>query len=261
MNPKDIFPNGLLQPENSFRFSMDALLLAAFPQRVEKAASVLELGTGCGVVSLSFLRKHLHMRAVGVDIQPELADAAKHNAKLLGLEERMSVCYCDIVDVFSQEGLFGPIQPNSFDLVLSNPPYRKLGQGRLPQEDARLKALFGDGETLNTFCRIAARALRPQGRFFLVFAAARMQELMVALAKNGLAVRALLPVFGKIDRPSSFILVEAQKGAAHDMRLLAPLILYEGQGLQTRLTSAALAFCPELACNAQSSSNCALTDV
>ena len=54
---RDVFPAGLEQPEGSFRFSADALLLAKFTagQALPENAVLAELGTGCGVVSLAVL--------------------------------------------------------------------------------------------------------------------------------------------------------------------------------------------------------------
>ncbi|MDR2893708.1 MAG: methyltransferase [Deltaproteobacteria bacterium] len=115
---RDFFPRGLSQPPGSFRFSADALLLAAFAARLagELAAgpvdrlsagkatgegygqaaglppidsggrALLDLGCGCGVVGLGFMLLRPEYTALGLDLQPELILAARQNAALLGLE-------------------------------------------------------------------------------------------------------------------------------------------------------------------------------
>ena len=49
MDAIEIFPRGLKQPEGSFRFGQDALLLAALTARFcTRKDKVVELGCGCG---------------------------------------------------------------------------------------------------------------------------------------------------------------------------------------------------------------------
>lgn len=92
------FPRGLRQPEGSFRFSADALLLASFlalpPGR--EAGNIADLGTGCGVAALAMLLRHPLAKAVGLERQGPLAAAAAENARVLGLHERMRVLEGDL---------------------------------------------------------------------------------------------------------------------------------------------------------------------
>ncbi|MEG2005461.1 MAG: hypothetical protein RR014_05430, partial [Bilophila sp.] len=100
------FPRGLEQPEGSFRFSMDALLLAAFAAQEQGAFAAEEqgafatqekedarpqttfadLGTGCGVVGLALLlRQKGH--GIGLDLDADLVLAAQRNAAHLGFSD------------------------------------------------------------------------------------------------------------------------------------------------------------------------------
>ena len=237
---KEHFPRGLIQPEGSFRFSIDALLLARFctPGRGQR---IIDLGCGCGVAGLSVLLREEHTQLTGVDIQPDLVDAAGQNAATLGLSERFTPLCADMEQLFVDGAGVGA----GFDLALANPPYRLLSQGRLPQEESRRLALFGDERTLALFCGAAGRALKNRGRFCCIMVAARLSDLVLALANARLGLRKLLPVYPKQGEPACLVLVEAQKNCASDTVTLPPLVLYGGLGL----TAEALAFCPELACN------------
>ena len=84
---REAFPAGLEQPEGSFRFSADALLLAKFTagQPLPERAALAELGTGCGVVSLAVLLEKPEWQAVGLEREAVLAEAAARNAATLGL--------------------------------------------------------------------------------------------------------------------------------------------------------------------------------
>ena len=253
------FPRGLFQPKGSFRFSLDALLLASFlrPAGSGRGERLLDLGTGCGVVALGMLCRYPELEAVGLDMLPELAEAARLNAARLGFAGRFTAFAHDVALPES------PV-PGPFSLVLANPPYRQPGRGRLPAGPLRRAALFEREGGLGVFCRAAERAMAPDGRFGLLFPAARMEELLSGLAGAGLKGVRLLPVHARANEPARVVLVEAVKNSfipiweksgrffssinsntAHD----APLELYEGQGTAARLTKQALDFCPFLACN------------
>lgn len=249
------FPRGLRQPEGSFRFSLDALLLASFivPRAKER---LLDLGTGCGVVALAMLCRCPEMEAVGLEIQPELVAAAKENASRLGFGDRFTVVRGDVAaaEIFLRAW-------GAFDIVLANPPYRQRHRGRLPASRLRLTALFEEEGGPGIFCNAAGHALASGGRFGVIFPAARCNELLSVLTGVGLEPVRLLPVHARETEPPMLVLAEAIKTAsaqvpgerpappAGGIKNDAPLVLYTDRGARTALTEQALAFCPFLACN------------
>lgn len=278
------FPRGLIQPPGSYRFSVEALLLACLPRPLPDHR-LLDLGTGCGVVALAALCREERMTAHGLDFQPELVSAARANAERLGFSRRFTAVLADL----SAPGLFVPgparsgeapggravpdhevgleadaalpLVAGSFDLVLANPPYRERRRGRLPRHPLRLAALFEEEHTLRAFCAAASAALAPAGSLAVVYPAVRQGELLSCLAQAGLRPVRLLPVLPRVNEPPGLLLLEAvsaatpgpegrQRGAAPLPRLEAPLVLHEEVGGRTRFTEQALAFCPYLACNA-----------
>ena len=255
------FPRGLFQPEGSFRFSLDALLLASFlrPVGSGRGERLLDLGTGCGVVALGMMRRYPELEAVGLDLLPELVAAARLNAARLGFAGRFAAFTHDVAEPAPPA-----CPPGSFRLVLANPPYRQPGRGRLPAEPLRRAALFEREGGLEAFCRAAGRAMAPDGRFGLLFPAARGEELLSALAGAELEAVRLLPVHARASDPAGVVLVEAVKKKFAPIRAKPGQIfsssnsttgsddalkLYEGRGAAARLTKQALDFCPFLACN------------
>lgn len=88
------FPAGLEQPEGSFRFSVDALLLAAFAasRTTDVTIRFIDLGTGCGVVGLAYLLlKRNICQGFGMDCNPELIAAAQNNTANLGFSDRFAL--------------------------------------------------------------------------------------------------------------------------------------------------------------------------
>ena len=83
------FPRGLTQPQESFRFSMDALLLSSFV-KTKKNSHLLDIGTGCGVIALGLLLSNPEITALGLDIDEDLIASAVKNAAMLGFENNFS---------------------------------------------------------------------------------------------------------------------------------------------------------------------------
>lgn len=274
LQARTLFPRGLVQPEGSFRFSVDALLLAAFAGealtdgqghargggRIAPAAraasghgkplAFADLGTGCGVVGLALLLAHPRLTGTGIDIDEELADAARRNAAMLGLTERFRVLRADLAAPL-EVSAFDALPPaGSMDLVVANPPYRLPGSGRLSPSGQRTRALFETHGTLPAFAGAAARLLRTGGRSCWVYGPDRLPDLLLALRATGQEPRRLRCVHSRAHGPAARVLVEARRAGRPGLVVEPPLVLNAGQGAATALTGEALAFCPLLACNA-----------
>ncbi len=256
---REAFPRGLFQPERRFRFSIDALLLGSFAAG-RAAGNMVDLGAGCGVAGLAVLLARpgapdMLPRAVAVDVDPAMADAAQQNACRLGFADRILSLVADVRAVRSEPQL----PAGEFDLAICNPPYRRLGQGRLSPSAERCTALFETNGELADFFQAAAYLLKNRGRFCLVIAAARLAEALKRLSDCNLEPKRLVPVYSRRDAPAPLALIEARRNGKPGLSCEAPLVLYEGRGPATRLTEQALAFCPFLACNA-GASGCHATD-
>ena len=300
MSARTRFPAGLEQPAGSLRFGADALLLAAFVARHVEAKSigrtadgltaprpapfcdapadsrpvdVAELGSGCGAALLALALRCPQINGMGLEREEPLVQAARHNARLLGLCGQTRFAALDIGERSALSMLVGnpphvhaspanPASPvsqrriaGSLHIVLTNPPYD--AGGRPSPQAMRERALRGDGSprrghkagesTLDTFCRAAAMLLRHRGYFFCIHDARALPQLCVALHAARLGVRRILPVHARAGGPALRVLVEARKGAAHDTVLEAPLYLHGDTFDGTpHWTDEALLFCPWL---------------
>ncbi len=237
------FPRGLSQPESGFRFSLDALLLAAFAGQEKVRGRILDLGTGCGVVGLGLALDHPDFFGIGVDLNPDMLCHARENIRRLGFEERFALLRADA------RGPWG-IASESMDMVLCNPPYRDPGRGRICPDEAKTLARFESRAGLADFVRAAAYLVRNRKSCSFILLAERVDELLDLLRASRLQPKEVLFVHRRLESTARLVLVRSLKNGGAGLAVRPPLILHEGQGKGTRLSAAALSFCPRLACNA-----------
>lgn len=226
---------------------MDALLLAAFA-KPPKNARVLDLGCGCGVVGFGMLLKNPDLKLCGVDIEPELIRCASENAEKLGLIGHYRALELNLCKIYKSE-----IKPESFDTVVSNPPFRRKDQGRLPGTEMRESALFESNASLNDFISAVAFALKNKGEFYCIFSAERLVELTCLLQKHRLEPKHLLPLQALQHKECGLILIKAVKNGRPGLKLETPILVYEppDQAGHPSLSEEILKFCPWLACNSR----------
>jgi tRNA1Val (adenine37-N6)-methyltransferase len=215
----DTFFNGKLQKEKGYRFSLDAVLLSQFIQ-IRKNERVIDLGTGCGILPLVLSQTTKAHSFVGIEIQKGLAECAKKNVVLNQLEDRISILKEDfrkLKEVFP---------PGSFDVVLSNPPYRKYRTGRINPSMEKAIARHEIKGTLEGLISIASYLLPPKGRCYLIFPALRTVDLLVSLRNGKLEPKRLQFVHPRSGEEAKFILTESIKTSGVELKLMAPLMLH-----------------------------------
>ncbi|HWJ41076.1 MAG TPA: methyltransferase [Candidatus Limnocylindrales bacterium] len=216
----------LIQPKHGYRFSIEAILLARFA-RASTRDRILELGAGCGVVSIMIAALHRPREVVAIEIQPSLAEMITRSAAINKLDSVTAV-NADL----RQKKIAG-VEPASFDLIVANPPYRAAATGRENPDHSRRVARGESTATLIDFVAAARRYARNRGRVAFVFTARRSAELISAMRSKQLEPKRIRFVHPQIAIPASVMLVEARGGGGIEAAIEAPLILYERPGIYT----------------------------
>ena len=212
----------IIQPKRGVRFTLDSLLLADFC-RIKSRDRVLEPGAGTGVISILLAKKHPRSLLYPVEIQPELVLLCEQNRIGNSVEHNVIQVKRDI------RRLSQSIAPGGFDVVVTNPPYTKLGAGKkslLPERQMARQDQLGRIEfwlNLQTF-------LKQRGRYNLVFPASRLAELVSLMRERGLEPKRLRFVHPKEHKPASLVLIEAVKSAGPGLIVLPPLVVHEPDG-------------------------------
>lgn len=216
----------LIQNPDKFCFGMDAVLLSGFA-RVKKGETVLDMGTGTGVIPILLEGKTEGSRFTGLEIQADMADMASRSVKLNRLSEKVSIVTGDIKEASARFGRA------SFDVVTCNPPYMNENHGLKnpgePKAIARHEILC----TFEDIAREAAAVLRSGGRFYMVHRPHRLLELFETLRKHGLEPKRMKMVHPYLGEEANMVLIEAFRGGRPQMRVEPPLIVYQSPGQYT----------------------------
>lgn len=212
----------LVQPRHGYRFSVDPLLLADFAG-VRRGEKVIDLGTGCGVIPLLLARIE-ECAVTGVEFQPTMAQIAARNVALNDLSGRVEIVEEDVISLKAR------FPVDSFDLVVSNPPYRRPGTGKVSPRAGRDDARHETSATLADFMAAAKYLVKPSGRICFIYHTCRLAELMAQAAVQKLAPLRLRMVHGTSQMEARMFMIELAKGRAGELRVEAPLMVRGDDG-------------------------------
>lgn len=225
MKREEFLPGSLkiLQAEDGYRYSIDPFLLAAFVS-FPIGSKVVDLGSGSGVISLLLSQKDPMAKVVGLELQQALVERSRRSVVLNGFQNRIEILQGDVRDLPAN------LLPGAFDVVVSNPPYRKVASGRLASGDERCRARHELAGGLVDFLKAANSLLKTGGRFFVVYLAERLPELMAEMRSLRLEPKRLRMVCSRAGDEARLILVEGRKNARPGLKVESPLIIYQGAG-------------------------------
>jgi tRNA1Val (adenine37-N6)-methyltransferase len=221
------------QPRDGYRFSIDAVLLGN-AVRPRPGDRVLDLGTGCGIVPLILVFRFPGISVTGLELQPGLAELARRNVVLNGMTAAIEI----------QEGDLRQIRLGSatapFDVVASNPPFRKAHAGRVNLGAQRALARHEIAATLSDVVRCAERMLRKGGRFVTVYAAERLTDICCQMRLAGLEPKRLQVVHSRRAEAAKLIVLEGRKGGRPGLDIGPPLFVYADNGAYSDAVAAML---------------------
>jgi tRNA1Val (adenine37-N6)-methyltransferase len=225
----DTLFNGKLtvrQPKDGYRFSIDAVLLAGLAH-ARRQDRIIDLGTGCGVVPLIMAFRDSGIQVTGIEIQPELATLANMNVQSNGLSDRVRIVEGDYRDAARF------FQPGSWDVILSNPPYRREASGRVnphPQRAIARHELAGSAEDVFATGKFL---LRQGGRLAVIYPARRLDHLMVVAHRHGFSAKGLTVIHSGVRGPGRLVFLECRKSGGEELHVSPPLFIYELDGSYT----------------------------
>lgn len=162
------------QPEE-YRFSHDSVMLARKVFEQVSANSMeslrgLDLCSGCGIVGLDFLFHSRKEKGTTpavfdfVEVQGIYRQHFEENLKRLGpISTRTRFLNTNYNQMLQDQSFFG-----SYDLIVSNPPYFRVGQGKLSPSEFKNRCRFFMDSDFATLLQAIKKALSPQGKAYLL---------------------------------------------------------------------------------------------
>ncbi len=165
-------PTFVYSQPDAYRFSHDSVFLAraVFDRvagQVTEKYKVLDLCAGCGIVGLDFLfhcKEELGFTPATCDfieVQDEYAKHFRENRRRLGEVK------CELKFLAINYSALGA-QAEKYDLVICNPPYFRVGQGKLSASKFKNRCRFFMDSDFSTLLKSIAYSLKPTGEAYVL---------------------------------------------------------------------------------------------
>ena len=225
----DLEYNGLkiIQNKSGFCFGIDAVLLSDFAKEIRNDSNVLDLGTGTGILGILLCGKTKLRKIVGVEIQQDVYDMAKRSISLNNLGNRFSVINEDI------KSLDEKLELQSFDAIVTNPPYKKDCTGLKNDNEYKIISRHEVKCNLEDVIRVSSKLLKNNGKFYMVHRPERIKDIIVNLDKYKMQIKEIRFVHPNMNKKPNMILIKAVKGGGDFVNVQKPLFVYNLDGTYT----------------------------
>ncbi len=210
----------ITQPKSGFRVGTDAVFLAASVGT--NRGRILDLGAGVGGVSLCLAKRLDKVQITAVELDPMMVALAEKNIIANGFGQRLRVLHADIQALPA-------VLANSFDHVISNPPYH-YPDGTKPQNRLRALAQIGDGLALGDWVKAAFWAAKPRGRISFICRADRGHEILHLFANLGASETLQFPLWPRPMVPAGRVIVQVRKSVVGPGAILPGLVVHNDYG-------------------------------
>jgi len=216
----------IIQNTEGFCFGVDSVLLTEFARDIKIGSKIVDLGTGTGILSILLSKKVQPSKIVAIEKQESVSNMAERSVKLNKLEDKIEIINQDIKNI--------NIEKNCWDVVVTNPPYKKAGTGINSKEEKQQISRYESTATLDDWIKVSSKLLKDKGSFYMVYRTDRLTELFEVMKKYKLETKKIRFVYSKINTQSNLVLIKAVKGANVFMKVEKPLIIYNEDGGYTK---------------------------
>ena len=211
----------IIQKNDGFCFGMDSVILSSFAKITKRSAVVADFGTGTGIISILLAAKNDNIDKIyGFEIQEKMYEMAQRSVKMNCLDDKVKIVNADITELSKNNW------NKKFDVVVSNPPYKKINTGLVNQEDKKLISRHEVRCTLDDIAREASKCLKDNGIFYMVHRPERLVDICTAMRENKLEPKEIRFVYPHIMDQANLVLVKCVKCGKPYMKVLKPLIVY-----------------------------------
>lgn len=209
----------IIQNPDGFCFGIDAVLLSNFA-KISKKGTVVDLGTGTGIIPILVAGKSSAKKIYGIEVQEEVADMAARSVALNGLSERIEILNINLKSVHQH------LDKGMADVVLSNPPYMPAGGALLNPGSYKAISRHEILCTLEDVIKVAASLLREKGTFYMVHRPSRLVDIISLCRQYKLEAKCIRFVHPREGKEPNIVLIKCVKSGNPELRIMPPLYVY-----------------------------------
>lgn len=196
----------MIVEEKGLKITEDAILLSEFMKKyfsrkrknLKGEKSFLEIGAGQGIISLLLSELDIISEIFAVEIQEEVFATLKKNIEINDLNSKIIPINKNIKNVNGE-----------YDFIFSNPPYKKTGSGKMPENEMERISKYEILLTLEELILEIRRLLKNYGEFFVVVPNSRLNDVFRCIYENRLNVLSVkVNKYKKVD----LVVVHGKKG-------------------------------------------------
>lgn len=223
----------LKQPVDGYRAAVDAVLLAASVSvNSRRDQKILDVGAAVGSVGLCVARRLEDALVTGIEVQNDLFALYCRNVVENDLAGRVSPVHSDINDPDIT------LMADSFDQVISNPPY--YAGGTRSANESRATAHQEGSADLKDWIGFCLKMVRQKGRITLIHRADHLDRI-IGLLHGRAGDMTIYPVWSKESSETPIrVIVSARKGVASPLTLRRGIVLHDETGTYLPETDALL---------------------
>ena len=215
-----------IQPKSGYRAAIDPVFLAA-AVNAKGNKKILDVGIGAGAAALCLAARMPKVQIAGIEFQEELANLARHNAEINGFSERVEVAHADVLAPPKH------LVPDTFDHVMTNPPFVEQSRGRGSLNSSKALANVESSVPLEIWINFCLSMLRQKGTLTMIHRTDRLHDVLAAVA-GGAGEAIVYPLWpGSDKKPSKRFLISCRKGLRTPMMLSTGLVLHQMDGSYT----------------------------
>ena len=227
----------IIQNKKGFCFGIDSVLISDFARDIKNNSKGVDLGTGTGIISILLASKTNLSKIIGIEVQEDVADMAKRSVKLNNLQDKIKILNINIKEILSNKKEKNTLENDreilkrdSFDFIVTNPPYKKLETGKINESEYKYISRHEITATLEDFVQVSKYLLKDKGSIYMVHRPDRLVDILNILRKYKLEPKKIRFVHSMENKEPSLVLIKAVKNANVFLRIEKPLIIYDENG-------------------------------
>ena len=217
----------IIQNKNGFCFGIDSILLSDFAKEIKDNTTVVDLGTGTGIISILLCGKTNLKNIIGIEIQKEVYEMANKTIKLNKLEDKFKIINENILNL---NNIF---EKNSIDVIVTNPPYKKKDTGIINENEKKLISRHEITADLEDFIRVSKDLLKAKGEFYMVHRPERLVDILSLMREYKIEPKKIRMVYSNKNKEPKLVLIKGVKNAKSFLKIEKNLYIYDEEGEYT----------------------------